>query len=1080
MQKPFRKNKGFTLIEIIVSLLLASILAAIAGLGIVQMTNAFVFAKDSNALTQKSQLAMSRLRMSLQNLTSISAAGPSTITIGRRSTDGIPITETFQLSGNTLQIQNSDFDDNFYDLVDNIATFSLTYLDHSGNDWSISDRISDLTRIGISMSLIASEGTGMTYVDEILPSNSYVPEGFTGYSVSTGSTGTSSTGCFIATAGFENGNTMTGLCYKAGLVMIILLGWILFVLLRRHGTFKGLNLSLPLGRSGSILIGVIITIVIVGILGAAMTTLYSSTSTGAVRFAYAQKAQYLAQSGLNYALSMADDTNRDDDFNLNRQDFVDSLFLNQSVPVGNDSFTISAQVNWFEESSGANSTINSLVATPPGGIGTGNLPTAFISGSQSGDLRVSVPDASSGSIYETVSYSGYTVDGSSVTFTLNPGSTGTPVDNAPVYPAAKVNGAQTISPVSSGAQSTSNLDITGNLTILPTTQGTFAIAASGTNPEDTGLLLQYDYLDRDSGTLVGLHCAPGVAAFSRALDDQTVMTFNEFVKFKSTGTVNWGSDSVSRSITLFQPLTAMELYRTVEGEMTPDNVRSIIGEHEGEEIDGDMAIKVTETDTVISAFIPEDVYMQESLGAVDWDSTDPLQTLWLESENKLKYDLQTKIRFTDVEDDLLGTPPLNHPGNYMPGVSFRVKGLRGAATGEYSYYGLSIMRGIQGLTDYTTGSGCGQETYYTEDDDIPDTLYDDHGSTAVADPIVCEGFTENQWDDEPPLDGIPYLILWQKDATGSAGCDEYSPWERMAYAPLVDHEVVDVYYETVNVEGDDVEVIYEGSGGTSISVWKLTDKYNLFKTYEVDGVTMLGIPGAEVVRDPATQTEEDPIGKPVAGGASGPVGYIRPPDTTNQTDKALYNYRIYPREWITIMVNIYEAVTSCNAQDSDQRTNAITAFFASPGEDIGTSFGNVSSTDLNRKKLDRGTIKWPDQGDYFTQVIWGRGLADEIEGYTSETVAYSVLGCAVANHKLVEIGYDGAGNPTVVYSPTFTTEEYNFSTHDIPEFGAHTLGINASADISAEQRETVYFDDFAWRFIQGTGSVVAFKGVTAQ
>jgi len=284
MRMPFRKNKGFTLIEIIVSLLIASMMAALAGLGIVQITNAFVFAKDSAALTQTSQLAMTRLRMSLQNLTSINinTAGASTITIERRGTDGTLITETFQLSGSTLQLKSSDYDGykDFFTLADNVSAFALSYDDYSGSDWSTSNRLSDLARIDISMSLKTLEGTSITFVDAVFPSNTYVPKGFSGYSVSTGSTGTT-TPCFVTAAGFEDWNAMTVAWYhKAGLIIIVLFGWILFVLLKRHWTFKDLKLSLPVGRSGSILIGVIITIVIIAVLGAAMVSLFSSSSTG--------------------------------------------------------------------------------------------------------------------------------------------------------------------------------------------------------------------------------------------------------------------------------------------------------------------------------------------------------------------------------------------------------------------------------------------------------------------------------------------------------------------------------------------------------------------------------------------------------------------------------------------------------------------------------------------------------------------------------------------------------------------------------------------------------------------------------
>ncbi len=1078
MRVSFKKHKGFTLIEVIVSLLIVSVMAAVAGIGIVQMTDAFIFAKDSNSLAQKNQLAMTRLRMSLQNLTYISDAGSSTITITRRDTNGTLVTETFQLSGNELQMRSSDFGDaNFYALADNVSSLSLGYFDDSGNVWYVSDRLSDLARIGVSIGFEASEGTNMTCVDDILPANVYVPQGFAGVSISTGTTGTSTVGCFAETAGFKEGNAMMLLRHcKEVIIIILLLGGLLFMVYERHRIFKMFKHSLTPGKSGSILIGVIVTMVIVAVLGAAMVSLYSSSSTGTIRFAYAQKAQYLARSGLNYALSRIV-VHRDADLNIQRQNLIDSLFLGQAFPVGNDSFSLSAHVNWFEESSGSNSTPNSLVATPPGGMGIGSLPGDFITGSGNGELSIEVPGGS-GPTYETVSYNSYSISGNSVTFALAPAATGTPVNNAAVYPVARVNGNQTISPVTIGSQSTSDLDIDGNLTILPQVQGTFtATTAAGIE-----IFLQYDYLDASSNKLVGLHCPPGVLDFTGALNDNAVIVFNEFATFTSTGTVNTGGDSVSRSITLFQPLTAVQLYRTIVGEMTAGDVRSVIGSHEGVEIDGDAAIKVSETEQVISAFIPEDVYMQESLGVMNWGTDpNPLETLWEGSANKLRYDLQTKIRFTDAEDDLSESDPLNHPGNYMPGVSFRVKGPLGGSTSDYSYYGFSIMRGIQGRSEHTTGSGCDEEVYYTEDDDIPDTFYDNHGSTTAADPIDCEGFQESNWDDTPPLDGVPCLILWQKDATGfSEGCGTYSPWERMAYAPLVDHEEVYIYYEEVQIgpgDEDVVEVVYEGGNSGDQIVWKVTDTYGIFKTYDVEGVTVLGLPGSEVVRDPATKTVEDPVGKPVAGGENGPVGYIMPPTGGSQTDKAIYNYRIYPKEWITLMVNIYETVPSCQP---DRRVNVITAYFATPGSNVGSSFGDASSTDLSRKKVDRGTIKWPDQGDYFTQVVWGRGLADEKTGYSSETVVYAAIGCAEAVHKLVEIGYDGAGDPTMVYSPTFTTEDYNFYTKDIPEFGAHTLGINANALVSEEQRETTYFDDFAWRFTKGTGAVVAFPGIMTQ
>ena len=1148
MKSLLHNCRGFTLIEIIASLVIVGLMATVAGFGIVQMAKAFVFAKDTTTLTQKNELAMTRLRMSLQNLTSIAEAESDTISIQRRNPEGELISESFRLNGQTLEVLNDSYDpDNFYALADNVAGLSLTYLDGRGDAWSTDGDMGDLARILISMTMQGPEGTTVTFADEILPVNVYVPDGYSGYTSPLGTTGTANASCFVATAAFKDGDSpavtilrnfrdeylltwdggrrfvawyyktgpalaegLEGRPWAAALVKVFLLplvaiaflllyfpfglpmmavaGWLIARLLMRHGPLAGLKSLAPSNRSGAILIGLIITMVVIAVLGGVMVSLLGSSGIGTVRFAHAQKAQYLAQSGLNYTLSKVVQ-HRDSDGNIQRDEFVNSLYLDNVFPVGNDQFKLDIEPYWFEESASRNSTASRLYAALPGGISMDHMPEGFGQGSSGGHLRIQrlqVPGVEN-VLFENASYTGYTVSNSYIRFNGitydNPVATGAPVDNAPVYLAALVNGNQTIRPASYGAHSSSGLDITGNLAVLPKVQGVFTV----TNANGVEVFLQYDYLNPDQGTLEGLHYPPGVPRVTTTINSGEYVTFNEFAKFTSTGTVSPNSNPVSRSITLFQPLRAMELYRTVEGEMTPDNVRSVIGAHAGATIDGATAIKVAETETVISAFTPEDVYMQESLGAVDW-SNDEIEGLWGGSNHKLSYDLQTKIRFTDIEDDTSEPNPLNHPGNYMPGLSFRVKGPLGGQSGDYSYYGFSIMRGIQGRTEHTQGSGCGSTTYYTEDDDIPDSLYDDHGDNSGATDINCEGFEENTWNDVPPLDGIPYLILWQKDATGEAeGCGEYSPWERMAMVPLVDHEVVHVHYETVSVGGQNIDVVYEGDAanpGDNIEAWKVSDTYGLFKTYEVDGVAVLGQPGEEVVRDPDTRITDpadpdyDPIGKPVSG-ESGPFGYIMPPETTGQTaqtDKALYNYRIYPKEWITLLVRIYEFEPSCQP---DYRVNAITAYFGDPNGS-GSSFETISSTDMDRRPLPRGLVRWPDEGDFFTQVVWGRGLAAEEQGYTSKTINYSVLGCNNALIKIVEIGRDGHGDPTIVFSPTFTTDEYNFSTQDIPEFGAHTLGISANAETNEAVRETAYFDDFAWRFIQGTGAAVAFPGISAQ
>ena len=60
-------NRGFTLIEVIVTMILVGIMAAVAGMGIVSATRAFIFAKEAAEISQKSQLAMNRITKSISN-----------------------------------------------------------------------------------------------------------------------------------------------------------------------------------------------------------------------------------------------------------------------------------------------------------------------------------------------------------------------------------------------------------------------------------------------------------------------------------------------------------------------------------------------------------------------------------------------------------------------------------------------------------------------------------------------------------------------------------------------------------------------------------------------------------------------------------------------------------------------------------------------------------------------------------------------------------------------------------------------------------------------------------------------------
>ena len=52
------RDSGFTMIEVVVSLVMFGLIALVAGMGIVSFAKGYVFTRDSTHMAQKAQLAM--------------------------------------------------------------------------------------------------------------------------------------------------------------------------------------------------------------------------------------------------------------------------------------------------------------------------------------------------------------------------------------------------------------------------------------------------------------------------------------------------------------------------------------------------------------------------------------------------------------------------------------------------------------------------------------------------------------------------------------------------------------------------------------------------------------------------------------------------------------------------------------------------------------------------------------------------------------------------------------------------------------------------------------------------------------
>lgn len=122
MQSKLLNHSGFTLIEIIAVLVLGGIMLALAGMGIVQVTEGLILAQQNAATTLKAQVALNRLEKEFHIITGVTSGSGTSLTYTSNK-GGIPggsHTLTYDPALQTLTLDNDP-------LVDKVASFALTY-----------------------------------------------------------------------------------------------------------------------------------------------------------------------------------------------------------------------------------------------------------------------------------------------------------------------------------------------------------------------------------------------------------------------------------------------------------------------------------------------------------------------------------------------------------------------------------------------------------------------------------------------------------------------------------------------------------------------------------------------------------------------------------------------------------------------------------------------------------------------------------------------------------------------------------------------------------------------------------------
>jgi prepilin-type N-terminal cleavage/methylation domain-containing protein len=147
MRHPTRKKNGFTLIEVIVSLLLLGILSALGGMFLVAITQGYVFSQQNNETALKAQVALAKIVKEIGSLSietdTITAATATAVTFRRTGTN-----HTLQLADLTIQFDGIT-------LVDNVTAFGLTYFDNTG---AVTATLANIRRVDITLSLRGAGG----------------------------------------------------------------------------------------------------------------------------------------------------------------------------------------------------------------------------------------------------------------------------------------------------------------------------------------------------------------------------------------------------------------------------------------------------------------------------------------------------------------------------------------------------------------------------------------------------------------------------------------------------------------------------------------------------------------------------------------------------------------------------------------------------------------------------------------------------------------------------------------------------------------------------------------------------------
>lgn len=155
------REKGFTLLEVIIVLILLGIVSAIAGMGLVVVAQGYVSANLNSTMVEKGQTAITRIVKELGDCT-ITAGGATSVTFSRQSDGTSHIFSWAGTPGDPLIL--SDSNNNSDVLIDNVRSFALVYYDIGGNPTATA---AASFQVQSTLQLIAADNSVQTFTNRV-------------------------------------------------------------------------------------------------------------------------------------------------------------------------------------------------------------------------------------------------------------------------------------------------------------------------------------------------------------------------------------------------------------------------------------------------------------------------------------------------------------------------------------------------------------------------------------------------------------------------------------------------------------------------------------------------------------------------------------------------------------------------------------------------------------------------------------------------------------------------------------------------------------------------------------------------